>query len=439
MAEGYPRLVADWCADHNVSSIGHPPGNYTKNTTELHGDILKFYRHSQIPLADYIFYYGYGRDGHKQISSAADRLMVGAEVNGAFKADMDSLMLYRVAMDMFSRGINFLIPHGMWYDNRPEKVYIPPVISSYNPALAATLPQYSDFVARSCYMLQGGRRVSKIALLYPITSLQGHHKFDIAVYRPWGEYVPAEADFQAVGSLLTNRLHRDFTFIHPESLVDGRITGNDGNLVLHNRVNHQEYDLLIIPGGKVLSAETLKKIKAYYDGGGKILATTALPTKSAEFGRDAEINNLIAEIFGPKKQQDDGQLRTNARGGMALFVSDPDAGTLANALDRLGIAPDVNIVDTTSHHSGNGVFNYIHKQRDGKDIYFFSNSTDDNLTTPVELEGCLTLEAWNPYTGKVAAVPAETVSRDGKDYTRFDLTLPAVKSTFIVGRKQQPK
>jgi len=442
MAEGYPRLVADWCADHNVSSIGHPPGNYTKNTTELHGDILKFYRHSQIPLADYIFYYGYGRDGHKQISSAADlydRPMVGAEVNGAFKADMDSLMLYRVAMDMFSRGINFLIPHGMWYDNRPEKVYIPPVISSYNPALAATLPQYSDFVARSCYMLQGGRRVSKIALLYPITSLQGHHKFDIAVYRPWGEYVPAEADFQAVGSLLTNRLHRDFTFIHPESLVDGRITGNDGNLVLHNRVNHQEYDLLIIPGGKVLSAETLKKIKAYYDGGGKILATTALPTKSAEFGRDAEINNLIAEIFGPKKQQDDGQLRTNARGGMALFVSDPDAGTLANTLDRLGIAPDVNIVDTTSHHSGNGVFNYIHKQRDGKDIYFFSNSTDDNLTTPVELEGCLTLEAWNPYTGKVAAVPAETVSRDGKDYTRFDLTLPAVKSTFIVGRKQQPK
>lgn len=61
--------MADWCADHNVSSIGHPPGNYTKNTTELHGDILKFYRHSQIPLADYIFYYGYGRDGHKQISS----------------------------------------------------------------------------------------------------------------------------------------------------------------------------------------------------------------------------------------------------------------------------------------------------------------------------------------------------------------------------------
>jgi hypothetical protein len=108
-------------------------------------------------------------------------------------------------------------------------------------------------------------------------------------------------------------------------------------------------------------------------------------------------------------------------------------------LDRLGIAPDVNIVDTTFRRSGNGVFNYIHKQRDGKDIYFFSNSTDDNLTTPVELEGCLTLEAWNPYTGKVAAVPAETVSRDGKDYTRFELTLPAVKSTFIVGRKQQPK
>lgn len=38
----------------------------------MHGDILKFYRHTQIPLTDYIFYYGHGRDGFKQVGSAAD-------------------------------------------------------------------------------------------------------------------------------------------------------------------------------------------------------------------------------------------------------------------------------------------------------------------------------------------------------------------------------
>ncbi len=437
MAEGYPRLVARWCEQHGVKSIGHPPGNYTMNTTELHGDILKFFRHTQIPLADYIFYYGYGRNGHKQVSSAADlydRPMVGAEVNGAFKADMDSLMLYRVAMDMFSRGINFLVPHGMWYDNRPEKVYIPPVISPYNPRLAATLPRYSDFVARSCFMLQGGRRVSKIAMLYPITSLQGHHKFDIAVYRPWGEYVPQEADFHRLSDLLSNSLRRDFTFIHPESLVDGRVTHQDGQLRLLNEVNHQEYDLLILPGGKVLSAETLLQIKDYYDQGGKILATTMLPEKSAEYGRDSLVQALVNELFGPAKHRDEGTVHRSAGGGMTLFVPEPTDATLREALEKLDVQADLYTLDPTPRNSGGGVFNYIHKQKNGKEIYFFSNSTDDTFTTPVELSGKMKLQEWNPYTGAIRDLPSTSyVQREGRDYTRFELQMPAVRATFIIG------
>lgn len=126
----------------------------------MHGDILKFYRHTQIPLTDYIFYYGHGRDGFKQVGSAADlydRPLVGAELCGAFDAAMDSLMLYRVTLDLFARGVNYLVPHGMWYDPAPEHVRIPPLISPYNPTLAPALKRYSDFAARSCAMLQGGR------------------------------------------------------------------------------------------------------------------------------------------------------------------------------------------------------------------------------------------------------------------------------------------
>ena len=161
MAEGYPRQVAQWCASHGLSSIGHPPGNYCTNPTDMHGDILKFYRHTQIPLTDYIFYYGHGRDGFKQVGSAADlydRPLVGAELCGAFDAAMASLMLYRVTLDLFARGVNYLVPHGMWYDPAPEHVRIPPLISPYNPTLAPALKRYSDFAARSCAMLQGGRR-----------------------------------------------------------------------------------------------------------------------------------------------------------------------------------------------------------------------------------------------------------------------------------------
>ena len=86
----------------------------------------------------------------------------------------DADMMFRIAMETFARGANFIVPHGMWYK---DKVGIPPLISIHNPKLEGKLPEDSEYIGRMSYILRGGRRVADIALLYPISDLQGFFRF----------------------------------------------------------------------------------------------------------------------------------------------------------------------------------------------------------------------------------------------------------------------
>ena len=440
LAEGYPRLVSEWSEKNGLLSSGHPPGNYQIQPTDVNLDVFKFYRHAHIPLLDYIFYHTHGRDGFKLISSAADvydRPVVAAEMNGAFLEDkFDTLMLFRTAMDVFTRGVNFLIPHGMWYDYRPEAVRIPPLISSYSPKTGPALPTYSNFVARSCYLLQGGRRVSDIAILYPIASLQAYFKFNSGK-KPWGTYVPEETDYLSTGDLLTRQIHRDFTFIHPETWTSDQCKLTRNAIELSNRVNTQSYKVLILPGGKVISLSALKKIKTWYEQGGKLIATSMLPSQSAEFGQDNEVAAIIQEMFGfdPAGPMPAGTtvIKKNAKGGQLVFIPKPDAANLSEAFTQMGVAADLIFQSLPKLNDDKTEVSYIHKIKDNRNIWYIANSSDTPVKTFVELRGKLKPELWNPETGKILPVTDVVLVKHGNQvYTRFQLDLPAVRSVFIV-------
>ena len=230
-------------------------------------------------------------------------------------------------------------------------------------------------------------------------------------------------------------------------------------MVLDNKENRQEYRLLILPGGRVFSAETMAKIREFYENGGKVLATSMLPVRSSEFGKDELLKKEVDAVFGSDRRS--GVVRTNAKGGQALFVPMSDAGSLSGAFAQLNVLPDVDagqielrkevgggsfVYSSKMTASGDdeaagnqkpetsgGSFCYIHKQKNGKEIYFFSNSTDDACTAPVRLRGRMMLQSWNPYTGAVRDLESETEERDGQVYTRFVLDMPAVYGTFVVG------
>ncbi len=437
MAEGYPKMVTKFTKKYNLKSTGHPPGNYGIQPVDMSGDIFKYYRYTDLPLTDLIIAYGRGRDGFKLISSASDyydRPITATEIYGALPENtVDSAMLYRALMEIQARGVNFVIPHGMWYD--PTKVSIPPLISPFSEKLAPALPKYSDFVARTCYMLQGGRKIADIGLIYPIESLQAGYYFDA----PENNNVPGtwaypEADYLKVSDMLTNDIRRDFTFIHPEFLASDKYLLQKNKIHLNNTENYQDYNLLIIPSGKVISLKTLEKIKQFYDNGGKVIATTLLPSVSAEFGQNDKVVKIIAEIFGTDATSTP-ILQTNKMGGKALFITEPTAEKLAASIDLMTPNADVIFGKNALTTSELGKFSYIHKVHNGKDIYFFANSSDNNIDTEVLLRGKMKLESLDPHSGAAAQLQKVSyIKQNGETYTKCRLTLKAVSAVFWVSK-----
>nr|WP_319509480.1 glycosyl hydrolase [uncultured Draconibacterium sp.] len=436
LAEGFPKLVGQWNEANGLKSTGHPPGNYDPSPIDMNADIFKFYRYTQIPLTDAIIAYQFGQNGHKLISSAADyydRPVVSTEIYGAYKeATFDSLMLYRSMMDLFARGVNMVIPHGMWYN--PDKVYISPLVSPYSEKIAPSLPAYSEFVGRSCMMLQGGRRVSEIGVTYPFEELAGHFIFDNPDGIRQGFYVSKETDYQLISGILSNDIRRDFTFVHPEFLLDEKYLVEDGKIILNNAENYQEYKVMFLTGCKTISYKTLGKLKAFYESGGTIISTTKLPFKSSEMGHDQRVIDLVGDIFGVNPLQIDTTqilVSRNEYGGLAVHIPVPGKENIQKVLDERMTA-DVSFSPNPVLETDFGKFNYIHKIKDGKNIYFFTNSSDEEIDIDVIVRGKHKLRGWNPYTGEMTPLENSFKNDSRQNYTRCKLKLGAVSSVFFV-------
>ncbi|NRF41238.1 glycosyl hydrolase [Pedobacter foliorum] len=441
LAEGFPKIIGEWADKHGLKTSGHPPGNYEIQPVDMNLDIFKFYRYNHIPTMDAIFYQGHGRAGYKLVSSAAvayDRPEVAAEIYGAFMEDkFDLKMMYRTAMEIFVRGVNTLIPHGMWYDVKSQSVRIPPLISPYSTKIAPGLNDYNDFAARTGTLLRGGRDVSEIGIIYPIAALEGFYHFQAKDNPGWGKFAPPKTDYLSLSDILTNQVHRDFTFIHPELFAGNQYQIKGDKIELNNKTNQQKYSVIILPSGKVVSYHALKKIKEFYDQGGKVLATGTLPSKSAEFGMDWLVVKTLKAVFGSDYEKPaDSKIQTNAKGGMALFIPEVNDRNISDALAEMGIAPDVKWDNNLGPSSGNGALSYLHKVKDQRNIYYFANSSDDVINTKVALRGKIIPEIWDPYTGKkMSATGVAHIKYKGLDYTELSLSLPAVKSVFILEKK----
>lgn len=439
-AAGYPRSVEEWGAPRGMKCSGHPAGAYQPNPLQTAGDAILFYKYQGVPLTDYIHYYGHGVDGFKIPASAAynfDRDKVVCEIYGNFhqKLPNDSQMLYRAGMEAYARGINSLLPHGAWWD--PDKMRIPPEISWRNPAIGPGLAEYNRWAARCETLLCAGRHAADIAVLYPIDDLEARYSVGLLPSKH-GELPVPGSDYYELSRLLTGEVKRDFTFLHPETL-DGRCAVDGAELVLNNTKNWERYRVVILPACRTIRTGNLTKLRDFLRGGGRVIATTCLPERSAEFGRDAEVQKLAREMFGP--------------GGKGIFVPTPDEMALRKALDDLSIAWDVRIDNATEiprtgvkgteykernagaeFGGGNREFAYIHRSVPGAEAYFFSNSSDLEVKADVTLRGRMKLELWDPHTGAMEPLESSWAEEHGQQVTRFKLKLPSIRSVFVIGR-----
>ena len=261
-------------------------------------------------------------------------------------------------------------------------------------------------------------------------------------------------DYQDIGEALFRGLRVDYTYLHPDVLVERCTVDANHKLILNNRENREEYSVLILPAGDTLSAAAAAKIREFYDKGGMVIATGKLPTRSAEFGKDREVRQAIAHVFGVspdeplqadvRRAQDRENfyvfwyyIHQNEAGGRALFLPVVHPWLLDFALKQTLPLRDVDIQEPIGQlRRGNeyqGALTYIHKVKDGRDIYFFANSSPQAIDTKVVLRGRKTLRIWNAHTG--TQEPAEFTPGEvkGQPVTTIHLVLPSVASLFFIG------
>jgi hypothetical protein len=256
-------------------------------------------------------------------------------------------------------------------------------------------------------------------------------------------------DYQALGESLFRGLRVDYTYLHPDVLV-GRSSIANGKIVLANQENREEFSVLFLPSGDTISAAAAARIREFYEKGGKVIATGLLPTRSAEFGKDAEVRRDIYAVFGvspdeplkadERRAQDRQNFyvfwyysRKNPAGGQSLFIPNTQPWLVDFALRQVLPVRDVDIqqpiVTPKVGPDYDGALTYIHKVKDGRDIYFFANSSPRDVDTKVVLQGRKALKVWDPHTGTTAR-PAEA-SID-ETTTTLRLVLPSTTSLFFI-------
>ncbi len=438
-SENYIGQVSKWCDEHNIQFGGHLDQEETRNPVGANGDLMKVFKYQTVPATDDIYYPGRSNVAYKIVSSAAynyDRPEMFTETFAAYSRPQYNALnpknYMRVSLDQLAMGVNIQIE----FENKFDGI--------------------DYFLGRGGYMMRGGRHVADIAMIYPIAALQTAYTFSGKetnghYYAYMGGVVPAEIDYMDVGESIFRGLHLDYTYIHPEVLTE-KCTVEGNELMMHNTNNWERYKILILPGGDTFSADAAKRVLEFYRNGGTVIATSKLPSKSAEFGRDQEIKDMVYEVFGlsdilPMKCQVRHASyrfmnifsKKNDKGGMGYFLPHPYTSALEEVINQSLPVKDVDMQTAPEYyvkmdHDYEGGITYTHKVRGGKDIYYFANSTDNPLETTVAVRGAKTsMEAWNPHTGERSVVTATVKEKNGEQITEFALSLPAVSGMFFVG------
>ncbi|MDF2566706.1 MAG: hypothetical protein K0R90_162 [Oscillospiraceae bacterium] len=335
-SQNYIKNMNDWCNVHNIVMTGHMDQEENVNPVTSSGDLMKIFSTQDIPGVDEISYYDRAKKAYKIVSSSAnnwDKGRVMTEVYGAMGEDMGIPTMYKDIMNQFAKGINYVVPHAIWYNNK-SGVTFPPELSYRSAKYGPELPKYNNYIGRVSGLLQNGRHVADIGVLYPIDTLQAGTRFDQGdPYK--GGVTPKEADYMEVGDLLSTKIRKDFTFLHPEIIAEKCIVSGD-TFKLKNEVNYEDYKVLVMPGAKTISLAALKKMKAFYDAGGKVIATTQLPYKSTQAGHDKEVVDIITEMFGITENDINAESKLSYSAS-SVFQNNPGYGA-AMAFD--GMASD---------------------------------------------------------------------------------------------------
>lgn len=486
--DGFLKAAADYCKTKNIFCTGYPEESKSVACSWLFGDGQLYHRYASAPGVAMSFAYLYGLNGIKVASGAADVFgcpVVAADIFKHYQVLRQDI-IYREAMNTFVRGVNMIFAH-LGEDRQKDP-------SDFNETESASsiwgsifskgddLADFADFTARVQAMLRGGEHISEVAIIYPIHSIHAmSYLYQAAVHGFEYPSTPENEDYMELMNNFLNYVGIDATFIHPDAIAERGLSEN-GTLFLENGDYMMKMKILVLPSMSVVSLRVLRKLKQFFDEGGKIIATDNLPTIAYEFTdtdwdvndaikrptkEDKEAGELLDYIFGPDCRNNKIYrmycMNTNENGGIAYFfppnktsvdgTDSVSANILYQAVSKFGFAPDVYMdrmprrefsgivnyhlpaflkVGVDSRLSRGCSMNYLHKRMANTEIYYITNTTGNDYEGNILLRGRLQPEEWNPYNGKIKKLAYEYVRFRGEVYTKVNEWLEASSCTFIV-------
>ena len=398
--------IEKWCDKRGLKLIGHALGEEPLFFQfRCLANIFYYLKHFHMPGLDHLTcHVGKGNAGSlspKMVESAA--LLAGRERTttetfgesgwGLCLREMKWMSDWQIA-----HGINYFIPHAFYYSIAQRRKKDSPPSEFYQAPFWPYYRHFADYTARLTAAMSGGEHVARVALLYPMSSI-------------WADFVPGisrdgatpaevpesvreiDASFVALGNALV-ALHRDFVVVDEDTFAKAAVNNHSFS------VNGLHFDTLVIPQCTTLHEDTLVAVKQ---------VAAACPVVTLKTG---SVRVLASD---------------DPKGGGVFDLGSVDGVRAVTELEGLagafsGIQADVMLNDADDVH-------YLHRRKEGKDLYFFANTSSGAVETNASLACVGRAEIWDPRTGNVRLAPGQRAV-DGR--LEIPLHLAPAGSALIV-------
>lgn len=401
-AETYYRKIGNWCKDNGVIFTGHVLfEEWLRLQARCEGNIFKYLKEMHLIGVDHLYpKIGTRKEPDQHValklgSSAAHhfgstRLL--CESMGGTYWDCTLERMKWIANWEYVLGVNLFNNHGYHYSIEGERKRDWPPSQFYHHTWWKYYNYFTSYMARLGHVLSGGRHVAKVLIMWPINSM-------------WTNYVPQkhnkltkviEKNFNQLSDMLL-RLHYDFDYVDEDVLKEAKI--KDGKI----KIADEEYSLFILPPLTHIKRSSFDAIKKFVTTGGKVIADTLLPFEFLE----AEKNGAVSEMtslfgFSPKELMDEfkgGKKAKKKADSNNFYLFNSSKSSVEEREKELGrlikkcITPDVTI-------DNDEVF-YLHRIKDGYDIYFITNTSQQDIgSVEISFEKIGQPELWDPNTGE---------------------------------------
>lgn len=435
-AKNYMKQLYDYSTAHNLNHIGHlNEDSRLFNGTRCHGDYFQATKYLSWGGCDclseqtwYDFYEGDMNPSSNvvacKLASSSAHLMgkpvVMNECFGLASQWAVNLRNLKWMGDFYvALGCTLLEPHAFYYSIQGFRKWECPPGEFYQSAFWPYYKDYADYIGRLCSIFRGGENVADVAMFYPAKTT-------------WAEANPGDNEvmygvsesFKQLADLLL-KLNFDYDIVSEEMIQAADITDGVLGIKLEGGQIARSFKVLAMPATTTISRKTADKLKTFVEAGGNIVSIGELPSKSVEYGEDAYVGQIFAEMFGsdyersftvrdaesPVPSANDAS--ANARLYGAPFRSDDEliVKGLGEIFDAM-IDADVIITDRDGNRISDMV--HLHHRQEDVDFLMVQNTSRDSaydaiITVRVNGE----VSFWDAETGETEPCHVVQGTEDG--------------------------